>query len=239
MRKAVLPFAAATLLFCSALSACGGARGATTESPASEAVQAYLGALRGDDARAAYAMLSTETRAQVSFEEFEQRWNETRPEREHQARALDEGLRGGQDLGERTRVRYADGKRVSLRREGAEWKLETGLVSQTHAGGPRDAIRILAEALVAKNYDRVMRILTDRRRSSITRNFDGFVTSLQKHVNDEIAHISKDRAELQWDDDESRYKIVLRREGGEWRVDDVHIRPIPPDRNDPAGLEAE
>jgi hypothetical protein len=40
--------------------------------------------------------------------------------------------------------------------------------------------------------------------------------------------LGKDRAELHWEDEEFRYKIVLRREGDEWRVDDVFIRAQPP-----------
>ena len=42
-----------------------------------------------------------------------------------------------------------------------------------------------------------------------------------------ISNVGADRAELQWDDGEMQYKIILRREGDEWRVDDVHARPAP------------
>jgi hypothetical protein len=72
-----------------------------------------------------------------------------------------------------------------------------------------------------------MRVLTSRRRDGISKQMDAFVTSLLDHLGDEISTVSKDRAELQWDDREMRYKIVLYREGDEWRIDDVHIRPAP------------
>ena len=40
--------------------------------------------------------------------------------------------------------------------------------------------------------------------------------------------MGKDRAELQWSENGRSYKIVLRLEGDEWRVDDVHDSPAPP-----------
>jgi hypothetical protein len=46
-------------------------------------------------------------------------------------------------------------------------------------------------------------------------------------VNDRIDELGGDRAELRWDDDGIRYRVVLRREGDEWRVDDLYIRATP------------
>ena len=85
-------------------------------------------------------------------------------------------------------------------------------------------------------YDGLMRILTSRRRDGISKQLDAFVTSLLDHLGDEISKVSKDRAELSWDDRENRYKVVLYREGDEWRIDDVHIRPAPeePKKEEPA-----
>jgi hypothetical protein len=209
------------------LAACGGVQAASSSQPAADGVRAYLEALRRNDARSAYQLLSEQARSEVSFEEFEKNWRAAEAERSYQVRSLSEGLKGTEDLGERASVRYGDGKSVGLHREGGAWRLETGLLSQTHAGGPRDAVRIFAEALAARSYDGVMGVLTTRRRTGIAKQVDDFVTSLTKHVEDEIAHIGKDRAELQWDDGDTRYKIILRREGEEWRIDDVNLRKAP------------
>ena len=211
------------------LAACGGVQAPSSSQPASDGVRAYLEALKRNDARSAYELLSEQARSEVSFEEFEKTWKAAEAERTYQVRSLSDGLKGSEDLGERANVRYGDGKSVGLHREGGAWRLETGLLSQTHAGGPRDAVRIFAEALTARSYDGVMGVLTSRRRAGIGKQVDDFVSSLLKHVEDEIAHIGKDRAELQWDDGDTRYKIVLRREGEEWRIDDVHLRKAPDD----------
>lgn len=215
--------AAALLL---AASCGGGSQVQHTEKPAAVAVRAYLQALRADEPRAAWELLSEEVREDLLYEEFEERWRQAKEERAHQARALEEGLKGGEDLGERARVEYPDGKRVSLERESEVWRLEAELISETHAGGARDAVRIFAQALADKDYAAVLRILSSRRRDSISEQYESFVGSLQDHVGDKIAHISDERAELQWDDDDTRYKIVLRKEGEEWRIDDIYIRPV-------------
>src|SRR5690606_18851350 len=118
----------------------GGAAG----TPAASGVRAYLEALKRDDPQAAYRLLSEEAKQAVTYEEFASRWQRSQTERAYQVRALEEGLRGDEDLGERASVRYRDGKTVGLSREGGNWRLEPGLVSNTHAGGARDAIKILA-----------------------------------------------------------------------------------------------
>ena len=41
--------------------------------------------------------------------------------------------------------------------------------------------------------------------------------------------VGPDRAELRWDENGIRYRIVLRKEDEEWRVDDIFIRPAPKD----------
>jgi hypothetical protein len=43
---------------------------------------------------------------------------------------------------------------------------------------------------------------------------------------------SADRAELRWDENGIRYRIVLRKEDDEWRIDDIYVRPIPKDDDD-------
>ena len=49
-----------------------------------------------------------------------------------------------------------------------------------------------------------------------------------KHVNGPLEELT-DRAELRWDENGIQYRIVLRKEDDEWRVDDIYIRPKPKD----------
>jgi hypothetical protein len=207
---------------------CGGA--ARASEPAANGVSAYLDALRSDNPRRAYSMLSDEVRKEVSYDAFAAQWKEQKAEREEQARVLEQDLRGGADLGERAKVAFPDGKSLTLHRQSGSWRMEVPLLSRTHAATPHVAVELFAEALTERDYEAVMRILTARRRDGIGRQVDDFVRSLARHLagsRHKISMLGKDRAELQWDDGEMQYKVVLRLEGDEWRVDDVHARPMP------------
>jgi len=206
--------------------ACGGAAGPT--SPAADGVRAYVRALHSNDPREAYGLLSAEARKKVSFDEFALAWKQSDKERAWQARALDDGLRGNPDVGERALISFSDGKLVQLEREGKTWRLESELVSRSRAKQPRDAIRLFAEAITARDITGVLNVLTQRRRDGLTRQVEGFVAGIGKRINDRIDQFGNDRAELRWDENGIRYRIVLRKEEGEWRIDDIHIRPSEP-----------
>jgi nucleotide-binding universal stress UspA family protein len=212
------------------LAGCGGDATRRTTPPAAEGVKAYVTVLRAGDPAQAYALLSDEVKAQISYDDFALQWNESAPEREHQARALEEGLKGSADLGERAKIVYPDGKTVYLVRENGAWRLESAVMSRVHAGQPRDAVAIFAEALNRRDYQAALRVLTTRRREGIGEQVDSFVKSLLERLQSgdgTIETIGKDRAEMRWDDGKRRYKIILRKEGDQWRVDDIHLRPAP------------
>ena len=217
--------ALALAIFVSATAvACSGPGGIGSSHDASSGARAYVKTLRADDAKAAYSMLSKQAQRELTYAEFEVIWREHKAERLEQATLIEEGLRGDPDLGERAQVRYAEGKTVSMVRQDGAWKLESGLVSRVHASRPEDAIRILAEALATRDFDALMRVLTSRRRNGIASQVDQLSTSLLEHLGDNVNLIGPDRAELSWETESSRYKVVLRKEGREWRVDDFHIR---------------
>lgn len=209
---------------------CGGAPGMGPTPPASQGIQSFIDSLRSDDPAAAYALLADELKASISFEEFAIQWRESARERADQARSLEEGLKGSPGLGERAKIIYRDGKAVHVLREGGRWTVESAMVSRIHAGRPEDAVEIFAEALARRDYNRVLRILTTRRRDGISDQVDRFVTSLLEQLagaENTIETINEDRAEIRWDGDGRRYKIVLRKENDEWRIDDVYLRPVP------------
>ncbi len=220
------------------LAACRSARGPST--PAADGVRAYLAALKSDDARDAYGLLSSSTRKKLSYDEFALHWKQTAQERAWQAKVLEDSLKGNPDVGERALVSFSDGKLVQLEREGKTWRLESELVSRSRAKRPRDAIRLFADAIAARDVGAALNILTQRRRDGLAKQIEGFINGLSKHANAPLDEL-KDRAELRWDENGIRYRIVLRKEDDEWRIDDIYIRPAPKEdeteKGDIEGLE--
>lgn len=207
--------------------ACGGAAGPAV--PAATGVRAYIAALKSNDPRDAYDLLAAPVRKKVSYEEFALSWKQTEKERAWQAKVLEESLKGNPDVGERALISYSDGKLVQLEREGKTWRLDSELVSRSRARRPRDAIRLFADAIAARDISGVLGVLTQRRRDGLTKQVEGFVAGIGKRINEKIDEFGNDRAELRWDENGIRYRIVLRKEDDEWRVDDIYIRPVPKD----------
>ena len=215
----------ALVLVC-VVAACGGPSGPS--SPAATGVRAYVSALKSDSPRAAYDLLSSQTRKKISYDEFALQWKQSAQERKWQAKALEEGLQGNPDVGERARVSFSDGKIVPLERDGNRWLLESELVSRSRAKRPRDALRVFSDALSSRDVGALLGVLTQRRRDGLMKQVGGFVSGLDKRINDKMEEYP-DRAELRWDENGIRYRIVLRKEDDEWRVDDIYIRPAPKD----------
>ena len=209
-----------------AAAACGG--GVGRSSPAAGSVQELVAALRADNPRRAYDLLSGDVRKQISYDEFALQWKQSKAEREWQARVLEESLEGDPDVGERALASYSDGKMVALEREGRSWRLESALVSHSRASRPRDAIRMFADALANNDLEGLLRTLTARRRSGLEAQLEGFLEGLERRIDAKIDEIGSDRAELRWDENDIQYRIVLRKEDGEWRIDDIHVRPAEP-----------
>jgi hypothetical protein len=210
-----------------AMVGCGGPAGPS--SPAADGVRAYVQTLHRNDPRDAYAMLSADARKQLSYDEFALAWKASDKERAWQAKVLEDSLKGNPDVGERATIGFPDGKLVQLEREAKTWRLESELVSRSRARQPRDAIRRFAEAVTGRDIAGVLNVLTQRRRDGLTRQVEGFVAGIGKRINDRIDQFGSDRAELRWDEHGIRYRIVLRKEDDEWRVDDIYIRPAPKD----------
>lgn len=207
---------------------------AAPSTPAASGVRAYVDALRSTDAHAAYAMLADDVKKKVTFDQFALAWKDSQQERAWQAKELEESLKGSPDVGERAVVAFRDGKLVQLEREGKTWRLESELVSRTKARLPRDAVRAFADAIAERDIARILGTLSTRRREGIQRQVEGFVNGIGRHANDELEQVGA-RATLRWDDNGIAYELVLRKEDdGEWRVDDLYIRPKKDDQDAPA-----
>ncbi len=228
LRRAI---AVLTLALCAAaLAACGASYNGKT--PASSGVKALIAALGSDDPRRAYALLSDDVKAKISYRDFEQQWKQSSAERAWQTAALRDSLRGSPDVGERAIVGYSDGKSVPLERDGKTWRVEAPLVTRAQTPKPRDAIIAFADALADRDVAAALSMLSKRRRDVLARQIDGFLQGLGKRVNDVIDEYEGDRAELRWDDAGIRYRVLLLREDGEWRIDDISIRMAPRDESE-------
>jgi hypothetical protein len=227
LRSRLFWLAAAAAAALTVTAACGRATGPAA--PASNGVRAYIAALKSNDPRDAYDLLASSVRKKVSYDEFALAWKQSEKERAWQARVLEESLKGNPDVGERALISYSDGKLVQLEREGKAWRLDSELVSRSRARRPRDAIRLFADAIAARDVSGVLSVLTQRRRDGLTKQVEGFVAGIGKRINDKIDEFGTDRAELRWDENGIRYRIVLKKEDDEWRVDDIFIRPAPKD----------
>jgi hypothetical protein len=200
-----------------------------SKTPASEGVQDLISALTRDDPRRAYELLSDEVKRNVPYADFAQQWRLSAAERTWQTAALKDSLRGAPNVGERAVVGYSDGKSVPLERDGKIWRVETALISRAQSPRPRDAIRAFAEAIERNDVSTALSLLTKRRRDGLARQIDGFLRGLGKRVDDPIDEPDGDRAELRWDEGGIRFRIMLRRENDDWRIDDISIRMAPRD----------
>jgi hypothetical protein len=97
------------------------------------------------------------------------------------------------------------------------------------ADQPRETLTLFAQALTTHDYEALMRVVTERRRTAIGELVEHLAASLTRHLQngtETIELLDETHGELRWDDGDIRYRIVLHKEGGEWRVDDVHIRAL-------------
>lgn len=210
---------------------CGGGARRTggSVSSAGVGVELVIAALRSDDPARAYALLSRDIRQQVAYEQFAERWKETAAERRERATELQGELQAAPNLGERAQVTLADGSILYLVREGDAWRLESPLLSMLRADQPRETLTLFAQALTTHDYEALMRVVTERRRTAIGELVEHLAASLTRHLQngtETIELLDETHGELRWDDGDIRYRIVLHKEGGEWRVDDVHIRAL-------------
>lgn len=215
------------LLASQSLWACGaGSQAARAES----GLHSYLVALRGDDPRPVYEMLPREQRETLDFAEWSRQWQESQAEREQQAQELEESLKTQGVLEEQAKVRFADGKVVTLRRLGKGWTLDQPLVARTQAETPQDALNVFSAAIEERALHSLLGILSQERRAAIELRLSALRASLATQANDNwraLYKLSETRAELIWHHEDVRYKVTLVNEDGNWLVDDLHLGPDP------------
>jgi hypothetical protein len=200
--------------------ACAGslADGGVVSDPA-DTVRAWRTAVEKNDPRAAYRLLSPRVRKDLTYAEFERQWKLTGEERTRQAAAMNANP-DATSVGAAADVSLEDGKKTHLVREKKLWRLEQPLLTSSRASTPQEAMRLFAGALEDRNFFAVMRLLTSTRKDGLSTFLDGFVSGLRSNVGREIT-INNDRAVIEWKEGAKTWKVTLKKEDGEWRVDDV------------------
>ncbi len=210
----------ALALVLAATAACGG----RSTPPATPSVRAYVAALRADDPRAAYDLMSDDAQDDISFDDFAVQWKEHAAERAAQAAALEDGLRDQPDVGARANVTLASGSDVPLARDHGAWHIDAALVTPSHASRAIDAFRQFAAAVQARDLEALLGVLTERRREGLAKQLDGFFAGIDGHLGNKAQWYQyPDRAELRWSTSGLNYKIIARKEGEVWRIDDVDV----------------
>src|SRR5262249_46761092 len=122
-------------------------------------------------------------------------------------------------VGERATLGLPDGRSADLVRERGGGRLEAPLVAALHISTAVETLRMFATALEERSVTGGAPVLTRPRPEDARRALDRFAGGLRAHLGDAL-DISGDRAALIWHDGEHRYRVTLKRENGEWRVDD-------------------
>jgi PAS domain-containing protein len=184
------------------------------------AVAAYLSALERDDPHAAWALLSDPVRARLREPAFRERWSASADERKAQAAALKAALDRGGPLDEWASVVFPDGQRVPVAREAGAWRLTSTSLDQAHAATPAEALERLADAIAARRFDQVLSLLAEPLRGAVEHQLAERIERLRAALaSGQPIEVVGDRALLQYD---PRFRVELRREGGEWRVLDLN-----------------
>lgn len=176
---------------------------------------AYVRAVRAGNARAAYALLDPETRAEVSYADFARMMRDNRAELEEQADALQREVKSGIET--RARAELPEGRSVVLVRETGGWRIEAGVAEVPSLATPRDAVLALRRALQHRDLHAIERVLSRGTRAELEADIQRFL--------DETADEHDLRYEVHGDHARVHTtggrEILLVREAGEWRVVDV------------------
>ena len=180
--------------------------------------------MRTGDAARAYAALSETTRRSLPEPAFVAAFARHELERAQQVKALDVAVTRPAGVITRARVPLGDDLAAQLVREADGWRLEAPLLVGGRSETPGAAIGRLAAALEARDVDAALRLLTDTRRASVGELLDRLARGLAARAATQT-EVTGDRARVKWHDGKSGWKLELRRENGEWRVDDIDVTP--------------
>ena len=190
----------------------GCASTASFPSPA-DTVEAYARATRAGDAEAVHALLDAETRERVDEARVAELLEENADELDAEATRLTDAVPPEPEA----RVYLSSGEVAVLRRERGAWVLVGGVLDAPAQATPLDAVRALRHALARRNLEGLLPLLSRSLRAEVEAELDALVEALGDELALEVT-LEGDAAQVRTP---SGRVSVLRREAGQWRVDDV------------------
>jgi hypothetical protein len=180
----------------------------------SPTLHAWSAAIARNDPHAAYQLLSSSLRARLSEADFTLRWKASPAE----LSAQEDALRGA-PVARQASARLRDGRALPLVREGDAWRLASPHTVDEGADTPEKLLRLLVDAIDARDVDALMRLLADPLRASLEQALGDRVDKLRAAINKGGIEATGDHARIHYD---SRYHIDLVQENGQWRVRDFN-----------------
>jgi len=190
-------------------------RGATSPEKLRDA---HVAALQAGDARAAYALLSPQTRAATPYEAFEKRWNENAEEREATIEAA-ESLPADQQGATRSGTTVHEGGRVLTWTEvSGRYVVASGLPGRARAATPAEAIRSFITAVRTADLEEIRGLLADDLAARLDEDWEARAKALEDALETPGAlELSSDlkRAALHY---EPQRTMVLEQTPQGWRI---------------------
>ena len=194
------------------------------EGPAAT-LQEYGAALARSDARAAYALTSTDFQRRTPYDSFAASLGANTADAQALGRRLGEQAA---HVSPRVDVQLADGDTLALVLEGGRWRVDGPAPEPWSQRTPRAALRTFVRALGERRYEVVLRLVPRRHRANLTADklrqyWEGhqeetrtLLSRLQGALNAPIVE-SGDEAHMPYG---SEQEVVFVREDGVWRIED-------------------
>jgi hypothetical protein len=176
------------------------------------AVAAYRAALRADDPRGAYRLLSAAERARTSEQDFVSRWRTSARERSSQALALADAharLRALATVGDERQP-------LVLEREG--WRVVSPERERRGAATPDELIGSLIDALTRRDTEAFLALLAEPLRASLLDALGERLSRLQAYDR-RPGNVTGEQVRVRYD---PRFFLELRREGDRWKIADFN-----------------
>ena len=198
------------------------------------AVTLYANALRADDPKAAYALLSTVLQKRTPYAEFAQRWQDQAAERTAQLQAITDDLKPALApmVLTRSAVIATDAaasptgavQRTEFVKLGNYWYANTPLLAATFYATPESVLTALAEALATSAVQTLVGVWTSDRQAELTQQLGiartGLAAALASGTKANL--VSDDRAQFSFFAGDLWVLIALERENGQWQIENIY-----------------
>ena len=152
-----------TLVLLALVSACAG--GSSAPRSPHQTIADYAAALKRDDAKAAYALLSTEAQRRLPFARFERMLSDNPDE----VRALAEALEQPEErMVVTATLQGGDGESLDLVYEEGAWRAHLSAIDLYSQATPTAALASFVRAFEAKRYDVLLRFVPESEQEGLT-----------------------------------------------------------------------